>query len=122
MAGFSSLDSGTGANSGASPAPYPEAGREQQDAVRRRALPIAIAGVICGLGGLGLLLMKRIDEAHPPAVLAVNLSFCAMMMGVGILFYARRDEGDEECGGGERVGDCDWVCGAAGVCDADAGV
>ena len=43
----------------------------------------------CGTGGLVLLLMKAIDESHPPAVLAVNLSFCAMMMGVGILFYVR---------------------------------
>jgi hypothetical protein len=36
---------------------------------------------------------KSIDEVHPPAILGVNLSFCAMMMGVGILFYARRMRG-----------------------------
>jgi hypothetical protein len=76
-----------------SPAPYPENEAERVDAVRRRALPIAICGLICGVAGVSLLLAKTIDEAHPPAVLAVNLSFCAMMMGVGILFYARGTKG-----------------------------
>jgi hypothetical protein len=66
---------------------------EQEAAVRRRALPIAIAGFICGSGGLAMLLTKPIDEIHPPAIFGVNLSFCAMMMGVGILFYARRTPG-----------------------------
>ncbi len=69
-----SMSSST-SNTPESPAPYPAAGVEQRDAIRRRALPIALAGVICGAGGLALLLMKTIDEAHPPAVLAVNLSF-----------------------------------------------
>jgi hypothetical protein len=77
----------------ASPAPYPERGAEQQAAVRRKALPIAVCGLICGLAGIAILLAKRVDEAHPPAILAVNLSFCAMMMGVGILFYARGTSG-----------------------------
>ncbi len=76
-----------------SPAPYPENEAERADAVRRRALPIAIGGLICAVGGLVLLLMKTIDESHPPAVLAVNLSFCAMLMGVGILFYAKGTRG-----------------------------
>jgi hypothetical protein len=77
----------------ASPAPYPENEAERADAVRRRALPVAVCGVICAVAGIVLLLMKTIDDAHPPSILGVNLSFCAIMMGVGILFYARGTTG-----------------------------
>ncbi len=73
----------------ASPAPYPQNGEEQQAAVRRRALPIGIAGAICGIGGLTWLLAAPPQTGRPPNMYAVNLSFCAMLMGIGIIFYAR---------------------------------
>ena len=77
----------------ASPAPYPVTSQEQQDMVRRRSLPIAISGAICGIGGLALLLTSPVGLNRPPNIYAVNLSFCAMMMGIGILFYARHTPG-----------------------------
>ena len=77
----------------ASPAPYPVSTREQQEMIRRRALPIGIAGAICGIGALVLLLTSPVGLNHPPNIFAINLSFCAMMMGIGILFYARHAPG-----------------------------
>ena len=61
--------------------------------VRRRSLPIGISGAICGVGALGLLLTSPVGLNHPPNIYAVNISFCAMMMGIGILFYARHTPG-----------------------------
>src|ERR1051325_2669346 len=65
---------------------------EQHEAVRRRSLPVALGGAICGAAGLALVLSSGISvsAARPPGLFGVNLSFCAMMIGVGILFYARR--------------------------------
>ena len=51
--------------------------------------PSPSASAIPGVVGLILLLVCYIDVEQPPNVLAVNLSSCAMLMGVGILFYAR---------------------------------
>jgi hypothetical protein len=74
--------------------PYPQQRTpEQHAAVRRRSLPIAAAGLILGVVGIVLLAMKAVGTGHPPNILAVNLSFCALMMGVGILFYARGTPG-----------------------------
>ncbi|HUO10061.1 MAG TPA: hypothetical protein VM008_17275 [Phycisphaerae bacterium] len=81
------------ANNPASPAPYPITSQEQQDTVRRRALPIAISGAIVGIGALVLMAVSPVHLNRPPNIYAVNLSFCAMMMGIGILFYARHTPG-----------------------------
>ncbi|MGN6368508.1 MAG: hypothetical protein ACTHN5_09625 [Phycisphaerae bacterium] len=77
----------------ASPAPYPATPSEQQAMIRRRSLPIAIAGAICGIGALALMLTSPAGLNRPPNIYGVNLSFCAMMMGIGILFYARHTPG-----------------------------
>jgi hypothetical protein len=66
---------------------------EQHDAVRRRSGTLSICGLICGVAGLALLLAKTIAVDHPPNIFAVNLSFCAMMIGIGILFYIRGTSG-----------------------------
>src|SRR4051794_35252506 len=66
---------------------------EQHDAVRRRALPVAIAGLICGVIGAGLPWTVHISAFQPPSVLAMNLAFCAMLMGAGILFYVKGTSG-----------------------------
>ncbi len=66
---------------------------EQHDAVRRRSAPIALAGVICGVGALGMLLTRSVNPNVPPNIFAMNLSFCAIMMGIGILFYVRGTPG-----------------------------
>ncbi len=74
--------------------PYPQQRTpEQHDAVRRRAFPIAVSGAICGVAGLVLLLSRTVGVNHPPNILAVNLSFCALLMGVGILLYAKGTTG-----------------------------
>ena len=74
--------------------PYPqERTPEQHAAVRRRALPLGFCALVCGILALVLLLLKPIDVNHPPNVLAVNLSFCALLMGAGIIFYARGTSG-----------------------------
>jgi hypothetical protein len=66
---------------------------EQQDAVRRRSRTLSLCGLFCGILGLVLLLSKTIAVDHPPMVFAVNLSFCAMMIGIGILFYIKGTPG-----------------------------
>src|SRR5579862_9466229 len=66
---------------------------EQHAAVRRRALPVAIAAVICGIVGVVLPLTIQITAFTPPNIIAMNLAFCAMLMGVGILFYAKDTPG-----------------------------
>ncbi len=66
---------------------------EQHAAVRRRSGPIALGGVICGVGALALLLNRSVDHASPPNIFAINLSFCAMLIGVGILFYVKGTPG-----------------------------
>jgi hypothetical protein len=71
----------------------PQRTPEQHEAVRRRTLPVAICGIIVALVGLTLLMSRTVDEVHPPSLLGVYLSFCAMMMGIGILFYARGTPG-----------------------------
>jgi hypothetical protein len=67
---------------------------EQHDAVRRRAWPLAFGGVLCGLAGLVMLLGRPISPLTPPNVYALNLSFCAMLIGIGILFYVRGTPGN----------------------------
>lgn len=74
--------------------PYPQQRTaEQHDAVRRRALPLAVCGLICGIAGIVLLAMRDVGAEHPPNVIAVNLSFCALLMGAGLLFYAKGTPG-----------------------------
>ncbi|HVX84108.1 MAG TPA: hypothetical protein VH253_04770 [Phycisphaerae bacterium] len=92
------------AESSSSPPPSLSAGRsgpgmpvertpEQHDAVRRRSAPIAFGGVLCGAAGLAMLFTRPISHLTPPNVYALNLSFCAMLIGLGILFYARGTPG-----------------------------
>lgn len=66
---------------------------EQHEAVRRRSAPVAVGGVICGVLALALLSTRTIRFDIPPNVYALNLSFCAMMIGIGILFYVRGTSG-----------------------------
>jgi hypothetical protein len=74
--------------------PYPQQRTpEQHDAVRRRALPLAFCGLICGIAGIALLAMRDVGAEHPPNVIAVNLSFCALLMGAGLIFYAKGTPG-----------------------------
>src|SRR5580704_15340471 len=61
---------------------------EQMEGVRRRALPVAIGGSLCGAAGIGLGLLTQISAFNPPSFLAMNLAFCAILIGVGILVYA----------------------------------
>ncbi len=85
-------------------APPPPRTPEQLALVRRRSLPVAAAGAFFGVLGIALLLMTLIAVGHPPNILAANLSFCAIMMGVGILFYAR---------GAPGTTPARWLCVAA---------
>lgn len=62
---------------------------DQLAAIQRRALPVAIAGFLFGAGALFLLFKTQVDVGRPPNLLAANLSYCAILMGVGILFYAK---------------------------------
>jgi type II secretory pathway pseudopilin PulG len=66
---------------------------EQYALIRRRAFPIAIAGVLLGSVALALALVSRVDAFQPPSLLAANLAFCAMLMGAAMLFYARGTPG-----------------------------
>jgi hypothetical protein len=66
---------------------------EQHAAVRRRSAPIALGGVICGIGALVMLMTRNVNHTSPPNIFAMNLSFCAMMIGVGILFYVKGTPG-----------------------------
>jgi hypothetical protein len=61
--------------------------------VQRRALPVAIAAVICGAIGLVLPFSVAVSAFMPPSFFAMNMAFCSMLMGVGILFYARGTSG-----------------------------
>ena len=71
----------------------PERTPEQHDAVRRRALPVAIGGFICGLAGVLLPFLTTVNAATPPNLLAMNLAFCALLIGAGILFYVKGTPG-----------------------------
>jgi hypothetical protein len=66
---------------------------EQHALVRRRALPVALAGVLLGSVALALTLTSRINASQPPSLLAANLAFCAMLIGAAMLFYARGTSG-----------------------------
>jgi hypothetical protein len=66
---------------------------EQREAVRRRALPVGAAGTVLGLAAVGLAARVHVTAFVPPSLLAVNLAFCAMLIGAGILFYARGTPG-----------------------------
>jgi len=66
---------------------------EQHEAVRRRAWPVGAAAAALGLAGVLLPLTVNITAFTPPSLLAVNLASCAMLMGAGILFYARGTPG-----------------------------
>jgi len=72
-----------------SPSRRPARTLEQQDSIRRKSLPIAIGGSLCAILGLTLGAMNQVTAYHPPSFLAMNLSFSAMLIGVGILLYAR---------------------------------
>ncbi|HVT83259.1 MAG TPA: hypothetical protein VHM90_21650 [Phycisphaerae bacterium] len=62
---------------------------EELAAVRRRALPVAIAGAILGILGILLPLQIHVAPYTPPSLMAMNFAFFAMMIGIGILFYAK---------------------------------
>lgn len=60
---------------------------------------LAAAGAIVGMLGLGLALLdmgpwrvgvRAIGVEHPPSLLAVNISFCSLFMGVAGLYRVRR--------------------------------
>ena len=65
---------------------------EQVDAVQRRALPVAVGGSLCA-AGIALGLLTQISAFNPPSFLAMNLAFCAILIGVGILVYANGTPG-----------------------------
>jgi hypothetical protein len=74
--------------------PYPQQRTaEQHEAVRRRALPIAFSAAILGIAGLILQVTSPVGVLQPPNLLAVNLSFCAILMGAGIVLYTRGTPG-----------------------------
>jgi len=64
-------------------------------AVRRRALPVAICGIICALIGLSLTLFSPVTPFTPPNFVGMNLQFCAMLIGAGIFFYAKPTPGTQ---------------------------
>jgi hypothetical protein len=66
---------------------------EQHALVRRRAFPVALAGVLLGALALAVTLTSRINAFQPPSLLAANLAFCAMLIGAAMLFYARATPG-----------------------------
>jgi hypothetical protein len=66
---------------------------EQHAAVRRRALPAAVAGVLLGLASVLLAATTHVSAVKPPSLLGANLAFCAMLMGAGLLFYIRGTSG-----------------------------
>ncbi len=71
----------------------PERTPEQHAAVRRRALPVGVAGAVLGLASVIMPLTAQVTAFMPPNLLGVNLAFCAMLMGAGILFYAKGTPG-----------------------------
>lgn len=71
----------------------PERTPEQHAAVRRRALPVGVAGAALGLASVLMPLTVKVTAFMPPNLLGVNLAFCAMLMGAGILFYAKGTPG-----------------------------
>ena len=74
--------------------PYPQQRTpEQHDAVRRRSLPVAICAGFFGIAAIALLLNRTVGVNNPPNILAVNLSCCAVLMGVGIILYAKDTSG-----------------------------
>jgi type II secretory pathway pseudopilin PulG len=76
-------------------APTPATTRmpEEHAHIRRRAFPIASAGVLLGSVALALTLTSGVNAFQPPSLLAANLAFCAMLMGAAMLFYARGTPG-----------------------------
>ncbi len=66
---------------------------EQIAQVKRLAMPIAVAGLVLGAAGLIMLLRGWVDTTRPPDLLGANLCFFAMMMGVGILAWAKGTPG-----------------------------
>jgi hypothetical protein len=62
---------------------------EQHAAVRRRALPAAVAGALLGLTSVLLAATTHVTAFVPPSLLGANLAFCAMLIGAALLFYVR---------------------------------
>src|SRR5436305_1183549 len=71
-----------------SPPHQPQRTPEQHAAVRRRSLPVAIVANVLGVVALAMLGSRTVGVHMPPDLFAANISFCAILMGVGILFYA----------------------------------
>jgi len=71
-----------------SPPHQPQRTPEQHAAVRRRSQPVAIVANVLGVVALAMLGSRTVDVHMPPDLFAANISFCAILMGVGILFYA----------------------------------
>jgi hypothetical protein len=69
--------------------PEPPRSPEQLEAIRRRSTILAACGGITAIIGLILLLSRTVNFETPPAIVGVYMSFCAIMMAVGILFYVK---------------------------------
>lgn len=66
---------------------------EQIAQVKRLSMPIGVAALVLAVAGLAMVMRGWVDAAHPPSVFGASLSFCAMMMGVGILAWAKGTPG-----------------------------
>jgi hypothetical protein len=62
---------------------------EQIAQIKRLAPPIAIAALVMAVAGIVLLLSVHVDDRRPPSIMGFNLSTCAMLMGIGILLWAK---------------------------------
>ena len=62
---------------------------EQIAQIKRLAPPIALAALVLGILGEILLLRTTVDATHPPSVTGVAMTQCAMLMGIGILVWAK---------------------------------
>ncbi len=71
------------------PASGHERSPEQLAQIQRLGPPIAISSLVMGIAGLIILLRGTSDIHHPPSIWGVNLSFCAMLMGIGIILWAK---------------------------------
>jgi hypothetical protein len=55
--------------------------------------PLGVCAVVVGVVSVLMLWMQGTGAYHPPAALAGPLAYCAMLMGVGLLFYAKGTSG-----------------------------
>lgn len=69
--------------------PPPERTAEQHEAVRRRAVPLAVCGIVVGVLSVVLLAFRPPAADRPPMPFAGPLAYCAILMGAGLLFYVK---------------------------------